>query len=65
MKQGGGGNTREENHMLLQPCDVPQKEAMKLHNLWMKDMGQWYFELAGFNQQMVGLGHKAQRCKEM
>lgn len=46
MKQDGGRNKREENHMLSQSCEVPQKEAMTLHNLWITDMGQWYFELA-------------------
>lgn len=27
--------------MLSESCDVPQKEAMTLHNLCAKDMAQW------------------------
>lgn len=27
--------------MLSESCDVPQKEAMTLHNLCTKDMAQW------------------------
>lgn len=54
MKQDGERNKREENHMLSQSCDVSQKEAMTLHNLWITDMGQWYFELSYFTARWLG-----------
>lgn len=67
MKQDGGRNKREENHMLSQLCDVPQKEAMTLHNLWITDMDQWYFELVSFTTRWLGFAtrhKKAIKCNE-
>lgn len=49
--------------MLSQSCDVAQKEAMTPHNLWITDMGQWYFELAYFTGRWLGFA-KRQRMPE-
>ena len=67
MKRDGGRNKREENHMLSQSCDGPQKEAMTLHNLCINDMGQWYFEIAYFTTRWLGFAtrHKnARKCND-
>ncbi len=53
--------------MLSQLCDVPQKEAMTLHNLWITDMDQWYFELVSFTTRWLGFAtrhKKAIKCNE-
>lgn len=39
-----------------------KKEAMTLHNLWITDMGQWYFQLAYFNTRWL---QKATRHKDV
>lgn len=47
--------------MVSQPCDVPQKKAMTLHNLWITHMGQWYFKLLALPPDGWGLPQGTER----